>query len=639
MYEVTVLSSICIFQDNIECCYTFLFLDEDHVDVQSCFKQPVETQDCLVCPEKEMNDDTNSRCELELTHEVVHSSDNKPDAKSTVDNDGIITEDKHTSPTNEVESASHRNGYILKKRDNDKLKTILDNFCLKVGELKEICRNAIYLLSFPGHFSWKDDGNRSDNPEYRMHENAAKTSSPFKINGVKPSLTQLSRGQKIKKVFLNLFKFLVEDTPESQESAEELVLCDQILSLEYCDQGSQTSNEKGTVNKETQNHNKEVDSERNRLEKVVSTLKHDLEQSRKIWKVEADQYKREICEHSKKTSDLDDVVDELQKTLKNMEGELQETLHELGRLSVENTRMMKENRLNLQCQKTLKLKQTSTQTIQAPSFQAASSSTSEPFLGARAMIKPDEQLHEDMEDTARNTPGETAEISTQVFMEESSDREGISLGNIPTTAVERSLYNNYKLLLLTIADRLLTDDVVKLKEWASSTFSVDVSREIINVFWELDGKGHISASNLKPLREFFEKIVRIDLIHLIDCFLQGDYALLRNTNSTGIQSSNMRVTSGHAGPVRTLILSGGSRPRLLNTAASGGKNPEPTLHKSGRFEVEESFVVSRPTYQNTAVKPRSAVLTCGAENQTVGHQKMPGLVVTDGIARDDGKSK
>ena len=615
----------------------FLFLDEENGNIDT-YKQPGETQECATCPGEEVSNDRNSRCKLELTGEVVPSVDSEPDGKPVFDSSVTVPADKHIPPTREVESNSYRNGYVHEKRDTGKLVTFLSDFNLKLEDINRFYTTIINSLGFSSHCFSTDEANRSHrNPEYRRYNSQAETSKSSKKNDVKPSFMQIPSGQEIKKIFLVLYDLLVQETPESRENAEELLLGDQILLLEYCEQSSQTSDEKHMVSKETQKHDDEAMSEKDRLEKVVRSLKHDLKESRKLFKIQESQYRKDLFELSKKTKDLDEMVNNLQEALKTSEEELRETLHELGRLSVENSWMMKETKTDLQFQKTFKLKQSSTQTVQAASVEAATSSTSEPLLGAGAMIKPDEQLQKDMENTARNTPDESAEISTQVFMEESSDREGISLGNIPTTAVERSLYNNYKLLLLTIADRLLTDDVVKLKEWASSTFSVDVSREIINVFWELDGKGHISASNLKPLREFFEKIVRIDLIHLIDCFLQDDYALLRNTNSTGIQRNNVRVTSGLAAP--TLRLCRSSSSRLLNTSAVGGQNPQSILPKSGLVEVEESLVVSRPPFQNATTKTRSPVFPGRVESQGAGRQKMPEIVVTDGAAHDDGKTK
>jgi hypothetical protein len=86
---------------------------------------------------------------------------------------------------------------------------------------------------------------------------------------------------------------------------------------------------------------------------------------------------------------------------------------------------------------------------------------------------------------------------------------------------------SYRHLLEIIAQSLLLDDVVKLKDWASKRFSIDNSENAADVLLYLDQTGVIQASNLSHLRAFFESICRIDLVYTIDEVLQGNCNVLQ----------------------------------------------------------------------------------------------------------------
>jgi hypothetical protein len=118
-------------------------------------------------------------------------------------------------------------------------------------------------------------------------------------------------------------------------------------------------------------------------------------------------------------------------------------------------------------------------------------------------------------------------LSFSIQQHDSSRREYISLGNVPPTSVATTVYNNYKLMLLSLGKKLLSSEVGELKDWAVQKFSIDNARNATNVLFELDRKGIINASDLSQLRNFFESIVRIDLVYIIDEFLLGNYKLLR----------------------------------------------------------------------------------------------------------------
>ena len=111
--------------------------------------------------------------------------------------------------------------------------------------------------------------------------------------------------------------------------------------------------------------------------------------------------------------------------------------------------------------------------------------------------------------------------------QDGSEEEYISLSNVPPFSVATTLYNNYKLLLMFIAQKLLSSDVTKLRNWADQKFSITNPENPTDILFQLDEKGLINASDLIQIRDFFQSITRIDLVHVIDAFLLGDYSLLR----------------------------------------------------------------------------------------------------------------
>ena len=179
------------------------------------------------------------------------------------------------------------------------------------------------------------------------------------------------------------------------------------------------------------------------------------------------------------------------------------------------------------------------------------------------------------------------DISVQESREESNrERERVSLAYEPSTAVERHIYNNYKLLVLTMSDMLLSSEKEKFKEWARDVFHVHLSTCVYEGFLDLDRKGIISASDLTNLREFFEKLWRFDLVHLIDCFIEGDYNYLQrsvssrknNNSSRNTRTFGFVATPSIANPKRSPAFSllGGAR----NSGSSQGDRVEEFMSRS-----------------------------------------------------------
>ena len=160
---------------------------------------------------------------------------------------------------------------------------------------------------------------------------------------------------------------------------------------------------------------------------------------------------------------------------------------------------------------------------------------------------------------------------------------------------------------------------------------MDLSTHVYEGFLELDRKGIISASNLTNLRLFFEAMLRIDLVHLIDCFLLRDYANLkrsvssrknnnpnRNTRTVGIGA-----TSSIANPKRSLTL--GRQDSVRNFGTSQG------------VEVEESFTAKPTEVQNRQLR-HSTLGNCRTQNIEAAFETNingAGLVVTDGVTRNN----
>ena len=122
-------------------------------------------------------------------------------------------------------------------------------------------------------------------------------------------------------------------------------------------------------------------------------------------------------------------------------------------------------------------------------------------------------------------------LSFSVRQDYSNEQEKISLSNVPPTSVATTLYN-YKLLLLSLGQMLLSNDVTKLMTWATQNFPIVNPQNVTHVLFQLDENEVINASDSSQLCHFFESIVRFDLIYVIDAFLLGDYGILRQITTS-----------------------------------------------------------------------------------------------------------
>ncbi len=118
------------------------------------------------------------------------------------------------------------------------------------------------------------------------------------------------------------------------------------------------------------------------------------------------------------------------------------------------------------------------------------------------------------------------DLSFPIQQNDANGREQISLSHIPPASVAATVYNNYKFLLLSLSETLLSSEVVQLQLWAEN-LSIVNAQNATDIFSQLDEKKVISASDLSQLHDFFKSIDRTDLVRAIDAFLIGDYTLIR----------------------------------------------------------------------------------------------------------------
>ena len=430
-------------------------------------------------------------------------------------------------------------------------------------------------------------------------------------NPEKPMLTQ-SEVCNMRKV-IDLLNLSHQNSGKNREC--------QTTSVTYFEQSSQTEKDFGIGSKETQTSSqfhKDMEAEVLHLKGVVRSLEYKLNKSEEQLERAKSGYKKAISELMKKNDASNDKIIALENELKRVKEELKETFLELGRISVENTTMVNEKQRNDKFNITFKSKpRDSDSTYNSETSSSTPTSLYENNVLVGPAVKEKLELNREREEVDFSS----AVASVQETRAASSGGEGVNLSNIPTNAVDRSLYNNYRLLLYTIVDRLLPSEKTKFKEWAGNMFSVDVTLDISEVLFELDRKGVIGAQNLQRLSEFFEKNLRIDLVHLIDCFLVGDYSHLRTNLAANVDRfprNVLRITS--------------SRDRFVasrqGTKGSSAKSPaaiplsDKTLKRSFTntsegFEIEESFINLQPELQNSVVKTRCPDSGCETEDTKI----------------------
>ena len=116
------------------------------------------------------------------------------------------------------------------------------------------------------------------------------------------------------------------------------------------------------------------------------------------------------------------------------------------------------------------------------------------------------------------------------FREEVQDAD-TTVPTVPAT-VTNAPDGEYQRLLHTIPKSLLIRDDSALKSWATQKFRIDNPQNAEDVLLQLHENGHIEANNLCPLRDFFKSIDRAHIVYAIDEFLEGNYSVLQDMDST-----------------------------------------------------------------------------------------------------------
>ena len=138
----------------------------------------------------------------------------------------------------------------------------------------------------------------------------------------------------------------------------------------------------------------------------------------------------------------------------------------------------------------------------------------------------------------------------------------VSMIHQPTTRVERRIHDNFRLLVHRIQLRVSPETLRQLRRWASEIFGIPVNENwrVWDVFYMLDEAGLINASDLMLPREFFARICRFQIVDLVNEFMLGNYAILRNNqlvapNNQLVAPNNRPVELRFFLPGKRLILS------------------------------------------------------------------------------------
>ena len=141
----------------------------------------------------------------------------------------------------------------------------------------------------------------------------------------------------------------------------------------------------------------------------------------------------------------------------------------------------------------------------------------------------------------------------------------------------------------------------------------------------MDKKRVITSSNLRVLRDFFEEIVRIDLVHIVECFLAGDYTNLRNRQLGRNESTRKRAhvaSSAQRRPPNVITrrddrVRNGNQSNRANVAPSGNEEqPAATPKDQGTNENSSFSVGNGGNEQVTTGAARYQVVVNGSNHIT-----------------------
>jgi hypothetical protein len=372
-----------------------------------------------------------------------------------------------------------------------------------------------------------------------------------------------------------------------------------------------------------------LEAENVKLKRIIETLSHEIKTKTTLSQLQIN----ELVEENKK----------MVMTLAKKEAEIEETFLELGRLSVELTRVQNEKKREELFNKTYKFHSASTQTSGISEWSTTS-------LDARVSS---DQTREVRNNQVENRHGQE------------SLNETASLTDIPHTAVDGNIYNNYKLLLLRISHDLLTEDVLKLKQWVESQFEIDTSGSVSAILLELDRKKIITITDLSRLKKFFEDNLRIDFVHLIDSYLLGEYSQLKipkpseRSFSRGGNAQNALASQrfGHLPSAQwpsrstarghytgTADQSRGTAPgfqRQFQGSRTNSREIGDTagISSSTQHATQRSVARNGPGSDTRRPHPLPRTSTSSGKEIVISSTASQGVVVTDGARREDAEGR
>ena len=371
-----------------------------------------------------------------------------------------------------------------------------------------------------------------------------------------------------------------------------------------------------------------------KLKKSFHAVAYELEKQRTVLQSQIDE--------------LEDQTKKMAVIIEQKDAEVQETLSELGRVSVEFTRVLNEVKKKKQFNKTYKTQAVSTQTSEILPSTSVTSVSSHPISST--------------ETNRAEARYDQAEGPQEHCHEQESLNETASLSDIPHTGVDGNIYNNYRLLLLQIAHNLLKEDALKLIHWVQTEFAIDGSMHVNEILLELDRKKIISVTDLSRLKKFFEENLRYDFVHLIDCFLRGDYRHLKNLKRSERSGSFNRNAQNTLATQRFLPVSRWSRGRPFGLSQGpADQSPSDAPGSQTKFQgflraaeaqigngtssIQQSTQLNVPTSNTRQSRPLTAQdpLTISAPSKAavrnLTNTTPQGVVVTDSGRREESEGR
>ena len=400
------------------------------------------------------------------------------------------------------------------------------------------------------------------------------------------------------------------------------------------DRNSQSRIEEQSIAQKQSSELEYLKAQNAKLKKSFHAVAYELEKQRTVLQSQIDE--------------LEDQTKKMAVIIEQKDAEVQETLSELGRVSVEFTRVLNEVKKKKQFNKTYKTQAVSTQTSEVLPSTWVTSVSSHPISST--------------ETNRAEARYDQAEDPQEHCHEQESLNETASLSDIPHTGVDGNIYNNYRLLLLQIARNLLKEDALKLIHWIQTEFAIDGSMNVNEILLELDRKKIISVTDLSRLKKFFEENLRYDFVHLIDCFLRGDYRHLRNLKRSerpgsfnrGLNDQNTLTTQRFL-PVwsrgRPFGLSQGPADQSPSDASGSQTKFQGVLQAAeaqignGTSSIQQSTQQNVPTSNTRQSRPLTAQdpLTISAPNKaavrSLTNTTSQGVVATDSGRREEGEGR